>query len=331
MKHIFDIELATRLESAEKATVLENFAFWIRKNIANNKNFHDDNVYTYNSYGALQELFPYIKLNKLKRIIRELENDGILRSRTDLNESKWDKTKWYCFTDLSIMKLLFADSELAKLPMVINLTIDEYKNNHDYSTNINADINADINTYIKEYKENSTKKDFKEKKKTAHTAERELLGIESNKAYIMRTNVRQLTDKCPHSIEEYSIDQVRLEEIRLDKTNLEDFKNLWNEMATKNNLAKIRILTNKRKTQLNTRLEESEDFKSLFVEALLNIPKAPFLLGESQQGWRIDFDWLIQNDTNLLKVVEGKYIKKEKSNRLNNLNQIDYSDTEQAF
>jgi hypothetical protein len=33
----------------------------------------------------------------------------------------------------------------------------------------------------------------------------------------------------------------------------------------------------------------------------------PFLAGAGTRGWRASFDWLIANDTNLRKVIEGIY------------------------
>jgi len=32
--------------------------------------------------------------------------------------------------------------------------------------------------------------------------------------------------------------------------------------------------------------------------------KSPFLTGD---GWKVSFDWLIENDTNYLKTLEGNY------------------------
>src|SRR5580704_12891005 len=33
----------------------------------------------------------------------------------------------------------------------------------------------------------------------------------------------------------------------------------------------------------------------------------PFLCGEGPGGWCANFDWLIANDTNYLKILEGRY------------------------
>ena len=37
MNHSFNVEIATRLKSADKAVMIEHLAFWIKKNISNNK------------------------------------------------------------------------------------------------------------------------------------------------------------------------------------------------------------------------------------------------------------------------------------------------------
>ena len=148
-KHIFDIDLATNV-GIEKAIILENLSFWIIKNLHNNKNIYDDNVWTYNTYEAFKEMFPYMKLNTIKRHIRELEDMDILVSRTDLNSNKWDKTKWYAFSENAPLKYLLKDSEIDKLSNVKKITIENKKNNHQelkkqLSYNV-SDINTDINT-----------------------------------------------------------------------------------------------------------------------------------------------------------------------------------------
>ena len=35
--------------------------------------------------------------------------------------------------------------------------------------------------------------------------------------------------------------------------------------------------------------------------------RTPFCRGQNDRGWKMDFDFLIENDTNLTKVLEGKY------------------------
>ena len=86
------------------------------------------------------------------------------------------------------------------------------------------------------------------------------------------------------------------------------FLHEWNVFAVENSLCPISSLSDIRKKKLQTRLN-SCDFKKLFDDALVEIKKSQYLLG--QKGWKISFDWLIKNDENILKVVEGNYQDKK--------------------
>jgi len=133
--HFFIVEEAVNF-GIEEAIILNNIRFWIDKNEANNKHFHDESYWTYNSYAAYALLFPYMTINQIKRAITNLENKGIIESG-NYNTSPYDKTKWYRLKD----------------------TIDGTKNSHRETENSNRGIksshrmeqkpsyNTDINTY----------------------------------------------------------------------------------------------------------------------------------------------------------------------------------------
>ncbi len=102
--HIFNIQTAVDF-SIEKAILIANIDFWLVYNKANNKNIHENKVWTYNSRKSFHELFPYIQEQKIGRIMRELENiDGVLISSNKYNKLNIDKTKWYTFTDSFLNK-----------------------------------------------------------------------------------------------------------------------------------------------------------------------------------------------------------------------------------
>ncbi|MCD6194307.1 MAG: hypothetical protein J7L26_12720, partial [Candidatus Aminicenantes bacterium] len=82
----------------------------------------------------------------------------------------------------------------------------------------------------------------------------------------------------------------------------------WNTFAEKNDLPSIRKLTDKRKEKLKKRLKEGFDI----VEICKAIEEQPFLLGENPHQWHVTFDWLIENSTNFLKVIERSYQRKKK-------------------
>jgi len=92
------------------------------------------------------------------------------------------------------------------------------------------------------------------------------------------------------------------------------FMHEWNGFAFENELSKISSLSESRKKKLQARMK-SGDFKQLFEEALEQITKSQYLLGS--KGWKINFDWLIKNDENILKVVEGNYQDKQQKDYAN--------------
>lgn len=82
----------------------------------------------------------------------------------------------------------------------------------------------------------------------------------------------------------------------------EIFKDYWNTLPF--GLNKVTKLTDDRKKKLKARLKEAtlEEWK----QAMERIGKSSFLRGKSG-GWKADFDWLIANEENRLKIIEGKY------------------------
>lgn len=101
------------------------------------------------------------------------------------------------------------------------------------------------------------------------------------------------TGEKPHSIVKESIVK-------------ESIVTMWNKKMP----FRIKNLSNQRKKHLKERIGE-KDFMDNFPLLLDKILASPFLLGEkpSRQhpNFRADFDWLIKNNTNYLKILEGKY------------------------
>lgn len=82
------------------------------------------------------------------------------------------------------------------------------------------------------------------------------------------------------------------------------------EIANKYGLSIISKLSDKRKAKLKARIDELGEGK--IIEAIDKIKESSFLRGENDRHWKVDFDWLIANDTNILKVLEDKYKDEEK-------------------
>lgn len=80
------------------AIVLQNIFYWTEHNRANNANFHDGYYWTFNSFSAFQELFPYMSMRTIKSAIAEMKEKGLIITG-NYNKSSYDRTNWYALTE----------------------------------------------------------------------------------------------------------------------------------------------------------------------------------------------------------------------------------------
>jgi len=90
---------------------------------------------------------------------------------------------------------------------------------------------------------------------------------------------------------------------------------LWNDTADKLDLPSVIKLTPSRLNKLKTRIEESPELSELsaWKKIFDKIADSEFLLGDNDRGWKVDFDFIVTNDQNYLKILEGKYSNKKRS------------------
>jgi len=135
MNHQFNIDIASN-HGIEEAIIIENIAFWTKKNIANNKNIHDGKCWIYNSVKAFKELFPYMTETKIYRVLKRLQEKGVIETG-NYNKVSYDRTKWYCIIDKSILQTY-------KIHLV------KMKNGNSQNEETIPDINTNINTDTKQ-------------------------------------------------------------------------------------------------------------------------------------------------------------------------------------
>ena len=104
-----------------------------------------------------------------------------------------------------------------------------------------------------------------------------------------------------------------------DKDKDKDIYNIYIEAWNKLFKNKVSHLTNKRKQHLTTRLKEPS-FINGYAEILRKAHASDFLMGrqpsQSHPNFRVTFDWIIKNEENYVKILEGKYDgKKKRSDR----------------
>lgn len=122
--HTFDPVDAEKYGILE-AVLLSNIRWWVEKNKANGRHFHDGQYWTYNSAKAFTKLFPYASQQQIQRALKRLEDAGVLKIGT-YNANPYDHTKWY--------STVIIDSS--------NLINQEVKIDQPSSTDVNTDVNS---------------------------------------------------------------------------------------------------------------------------------------------------------------------------------------------
>ncbi len=95
--HLFDVETAKRY-GVNAAIMVRHLHFWIDKNKANNRHFHEGRTWTYTSLKALAEVHPYWSTKQVRVILETLiKEQVILKGKFSLKG--YDRTNWYAFVD----------------------------------------------------------------------------------------------------------------------------------------------------------------------------------------------------------------------------------------
>ena len=130
----------------EKAILLRNIRFWLDKNVANNKNCNDGYYWTYNSAKAFSILFPYMKEKSISRWLKELEDEGILKSSKEYNKHNYDKTKWYTIP----LEYAISQNEerISQNDISISQNETSIPQNERPIPYVNTDVEQNKNTYV---------------------------------------------------------------------------------------------------------------------------------------------------------------------------------------
>lgn len=102
MTYQFDTDIAAQY-GVDESIMIANLQFWIRKNEANGKHFHEGRFWTYNSIDAFTKLFPFWTARQIRRILKSLEEKGVIVTG-NYNTSAYDRTTWYAFGDSFLQK-----------------------------------------------------------------------------------------------------------------------------------------------------------------------------------------------------------------------------------
>lgn len=146
MHHSFDISIAEK-HGVNPAIFLNNMAFWIQKNIGNEKHFYENQFWTYNSVKAFKEIFPYWSTRSLRTTIEYCIKKKLV-IKGNFNKAGYDRTTWYAFTKigLSLFPALETASQLIcqKRQMDLSKTTNAFVKNDKPIPDVNTNIKTDI-------------------------------------------------------------------------------------------------------------------------------------------------------------------------------------------
>jgi hypothetical protein len=85
---------------------------------------------------------------------------------------------------------------------------------------------------------------------------------------------------------------------------IEPYADLWNLSAEGNGLAGVEKISDSRIRKFKSRIKDP-GFD--FIKILQEIKVSGHLRGQNARGWKATFDWIFENDSNYLKIIEGNY------------------------
>ena len=143
-----------------------------------------------------------------------------------------------------------------------------------------------------------------------------------------RTSNEQTTtpieDKNNRSIEYFNSIPIGIEPIEspTDQIPYSKILKLWNDTCL--SFPKLTKITEPRKNKLRIRLQEmgGKDLDKaikVLAEVFALTEESNFLKGDNKRGWKANFDWVIENPKNWVKIYEGNY--KNKTNETTTGNQ----------
>ena len=97
MNFHFDGAVA-EMYGVDGAVFISRLQFWIEKNAANDRHYHEGRYWTYNSLRAMEKLFPFWSRRQIERIVKNLKDKGVLLTANYARDSH-DRTLFYALDE----------------------------------------------------------------------------------------------------------------------------------------------------------------------------------------------------------------------------------------
>lgn len=85
----------------EEALVLYNIRFWLERNKFKNHNIIDGYVWTYDSMETYCQHFPQFSVKQMRRILKNLKNDGAIITG-DYSKNRFARKTWYTMPEFAV-------------------------------------------------------------------------------------------------------------------------------------------------------------------------------------------------------------------------------------
>lgn len=147
--HFFKVQAAC-VVGLKEAVILQNIAYWVGRNEANEVHCYEGKYWTYNSVKAFQRLFPYLSAKQIRNSLKSLEDSDYLETGV-FNKSAYDRTKWYTLTNKAKALLQGTDFDTSLCPvgqMSFSDGANENAHKGEPIPNINNNIKTTNNKHI---------------------------------------------------------------------------------------------------------------------------------------------------------------------------------------
>ncbi len=297
----FDPVLASII-GLNEAIVLSQMNYWCVMNERQNQGKYDDYYWVRSSAAAWQERdFSFMSINTIKRTIRNLEAMELIISTVPKDQGM-NRTKWY---RVNHEKLREMEDEYQAIKYKKITTKEDQEDEIDQEI-VEDEIETKNEGKTPESVENtndlpSTQNEPMHRPKMSQSIDPNWDNASTQNEpfyYYKQINNKQINNT--HTLDEKP---------KITKTDLDEIQRRWNEKFEQSNISTIKKLTSQRKQKLKARLQEFS--KDEIFEAMNKIKDSSFCQGIGGKDWTATFDWMIFNDNNLTKILEGQYDDKK--------------------
>lgn len=201
MQHHFNTDIAKQY-GIVTAIMLDNFYFWISKNKANDKNFYNGRYWTYNTYEALAELFPYLSTRQVRYAIQKMIDNNLIMT-DNFNPNKYDRTLYYAITDFGYSIL-----QNCQMYNIYNIT-DTYTNTIKENITKESSTTDQPCTNEQKFDEQQTQPCKIKKSSKDILQEKEIIDYLNEKAKTRYTTCKSNTKFIAARLKEYSLEDLK--------------------------------------------------------------------------------------------------------------------------